>query len=65
MVRFSIIFVFFLALTISLNVTGFRVANAAEPVLFSQALPGYVYSSQKIFTLMMILESSGGTTPGT
>ena len=42
MVRFTIIFFFFLALTISLRVTGSRVANAAEPLMFSQALPGYV-----------------------
>ena len=31
MVRFAIIFVLSLALTISLKITDFRVANAAEP----------------------------------
>ena len=43
MVRFAIIFVLFLAPTISLKITDFRVANATEPSVFSQALPGYVY----------------------
>ena len=43
MVRFAIIFVLSLSLTISLNITDFRVANAAEPSVFSQVLPGYVY----------------------
>ncbi len=43
MVRFAIIFVLSLALTMSLNITDFRVANATEPSVFSQALPGYVY----------------------
>ena len=49
MVRFSIIFVFSLALTISLKITDFRVANAAEPPVFSQALPGYVYQFPEDF----------------
>ena len=43
MVRFAIIFVLSMALTISLKITGFPVAKAAEPPAFSQVLPGYVY----------------------
>ena len=49
MVRFTIIFVLSLALTISLKITDFRVANAAEPSVFSQALPGYVYQFPEDF----------------
>ena len=49
MVRFTIIFVLSLALTISLKITDFRVANAAEPPVFSQALPGYVYQFPEDF----------------
>ena len=49
MVRFVIICVLFLAPTISLNITDFRVANAAEPPVFSQALPGYVYQFPEDF----------------
>ena len=49
MVRFTILFVLSLALTISLKITDFRVANAAEPPVFSQALPGYVYQFPEDF----------------
>ena len=49
MVRFTIIFVLSLALTINLKITDFRVANAAEPPVFSQALPGYVYQFPEDF----------------
>jgi len=49
MVRFTIIFVLSLAPTISLKITDFRVANATEPSVFSQALPGYVYQFPEDF----------------
>ena len=49
MVRFSIIFVLSLALTISFNKTEFWVANAAKPLMFSQALPGYAYQFPEDF----------------
>ena len=49
MVRFAIIFVLSLALTISLKITDFRVANAAEPSVFSQALSGYAYQFPEDF----------------
>ena len=49
MVRFSIVFVLSLALAISLKITGFWVANAEEPSVFSQALPGYVYQFPEDF----------------
>ena len=49
MVRFTIIFVLSLAPTISLKITDFPVANATEPSVFSQALPGYVYQFPEDF----------------
>ena len=49
MVRFSIIFVLSLALTISFNKTEFWVANAAKPLMLSQALPGYAYQFPEDF----------------
>ena len=49
MVRFTIIFFLSLALMISLKITDFRVANAEEPQVFSQALSGYVYQFPRDF----------------
>ena len=49
MVRFTIIFLLSLTLMISLKITDFRVANAEEPQVFSQALSGYVYQFPRDF----------------
>ena len=43
MVRFTIIFFLSLVLMASLKIADFRIANAEEPQVFSQALSGYVY----------------------
>ena len=49
MVRFSIIFILSLGVIINLKITDLREANAAEPSVFSQALPGNVYQFPEDF----------------
>jgi len=49
MVRFSIIFFLSLTVVVSLKITDFRVANAQESTVFSQALSGYVYKFPRDF----------------
>ncbi|MBT6602030.1 MAG: carotenoid 1,2-hydratase [Nitrospina sp.] len=49
MVRFTIIFFLSLTLMMSLRISDFRVANAQESEVFSQALPGYTYRFPRDF----------------
>jgi len=49
MVRFTIIFILSLGVIINLKITDLRDANAAGPLVFSQALPGYIYQFPKDF----------------
>jgi hypothetical protein len=58
MVRFTIIFILSLGVTISLKITDSRDANAAEPSVFSQALPGNIYQFPEELRLRVVISKS-------